>query len=50
MKLCWLPEMHFKDRFKLTFEKTKKPDRPIARLIREKKEHKLPISGMKKKM
>ena len=37
MKLCWLPEMHFKDRLKLTFEKIKKTDRPIARLIREKK-------------
>lgn len=37
MKLCWLSEMHFKDRLKLTFEKIKKTDRPIARLIREEK-------------
>ena len=29
--------MHFKDRLKLTFEKIKKTDRPIARLIREEK-------------
>lgn len=37
MKLCWLPEVHFKDRLKLTFEKIKKTDRPIARLIKKKR-------------
>ena len=37
MKLCWLQEMHFKDRLKLTFEKIKKIDRPIGRLIKKKR-------------
>ena len=29
--------MHFKDRLKLTFEKIKKTDRPIARVIKKKR-------------
>lgn len=41
MKLCWFhkvhKETHFKDRLKLTFEKIKKIDRPIARVIKKKR-------------